>query len=568
MKLISVELTGSYKGLHDSVFDFSESNSFLLAFIGLNGCGKSQLLELIAESFAFIERYQRREFKVRKPLGFDVAIEYQLSRPTNHSAGSANMVAGSRMAVAEGIHNPKFKVNIQTDGDVKCYIDANETWQKVGIEELTLPDYIVGYSSGLNENLQRAFLKNAVQYFDVMNTKLKWRKELAGELNDTQMVEVNEKYLTRYPHIFDAPTGEALEQDGLMSLRERPVNLSQLVYLDYDSAGLVVASLAMLDRAFRQEVFDQLRFKHPSRLVIEYDLRGDLGEEESIRDIRVLIRIAGRDNFEGIGKQTTDTQFDLYELDYLHGKILFDFNDVETLSRLREENYSDPVIFFARLYKLQQLGAKNWRGVDRTALRRDDFLGTVKKPLKSKLPLTIRLMELADDEGEFANYDDLSDGEAQLLQTLACLKVFSQDPSNQRQALFLFDEPETHYNPAWRTYFHKHIKQCLGGDISRTKLLMTSHSPFMVSSLKQENVYFFERDEQFKVHMKPSREQTYGASFDILIKQFFGLRSLISQTVVDEIRKQLEQGDAQALEWIRQNLGSSPEKAYLLRKLG
>ena len=82
-----------------------------------------------------------------------------------------------------------------------------------------------------------------------------------------------------------------------MSLRESPVNLSQLVYLDYDSAGLVVASLAMLDRAFRQEVFDQLRFKHPSRLVIEYDLRGDLGEEESIRDIRVLVRIAVRDNF-------------------------------------------------------------------------------------------------------------------------------------------------------------------------------------------------------------------------------------------------------------------------------
>lgn len=70
MKLTSVELTGSYKGLYDSVFDFSESNSSFLAFTGLNGCGKSQLLELIAESFAFIERCQRREFRIRKSLGF------------------------------------------------------------------------------------------------------------------------------------------------------------------------------------------------------------------------------------------------------------------------------------------------------------------------------------------------------------------------------------------------------------------------------------------------------------------------------------------------------------------
>lgn len=165
-----------------------------------------------------------------------MAIVYQLSRPTNHSAGSENIVAGSRMAVAGGIHNPKFKVNIKTDGDVKCYMDTNETWQNIGIGELTFPDYIVGYSSGLNENLQRAFLKNAVQYFDVMNTKLKWRKELSGELNDIQMVEVNEKYLTRYPHIFDAPTGEALEQDGTnaqklnvgVQSKARPVNANTL----------------------------------------------------------------------------------------------------------------------------------------------------------------------------------------------------------------------------------------------------------------------------------------------------------------------------------------------------
>ncbi|MCF6282575.1 MAG: hypothetical protein L3J28_10295 [Candidatus Polarisedimenticolaceae bacterium] len=32
--------------------------------------------------------------------------------------------------------------------------------------------HVVGYASGLNENLQRSFLKNAVQYFDVMSESL------------------------------------------------------------------------------------------------------------------------------------------------------------------------------------------------------------------------------------------------------------------------------------------------------------------------------------------------------------------------------------------------------------
>lgn len=48
-----------------------------------------------------------------------------------------------------------------------------------GIEEEILPSQIIGYSSGLNENLQRAFMKNAIQYLDVMNIKRQWEQRLA-----------------------------------------------------------------------------------------------------------------------------------------------------------------------------------------------------------------------------------------------------------------------------------------------------------------------------------------------------------------------------------------------------
>jgi ABC-type multidrug transport system ATPase subunit len=48
MKLLSLELIGRYKGLADQAFDFSEASGSILAFIGLNGSGKSQLMESIA----------------------------------------------------------------------------------------------------------------------------------------------------------------------------------------------------------------------------------------------------------------------------------------------------------------------------------------------------------------------------------------------------------------------------------------------------------------------------------------------------------------------------------------
>ena len=45
-----------------------------MAFIGLNGSGKSQLLELIGETFAYLEHYQRTGFKTRPSLGFLVSV--------------------------------------------------------------------------------------------------------------------------------------------------------------------------------------------------------------------------------------------------------------------------------------------------------------------------------------------------------------------------------------------------------------------------------------------------------------------------------------------------------------
>ena len=47
MRLLSLTLDGQYKGLKDQTFNFEDSDDNVIAFIGLNGSGKSQLLELI-----------------------------------------------------------------------------------------------------------------------------------------------------------------------------------------------------------------------------------------------------------------------------------------------------------------------------------------------------------------------------------------------------------------------------------------------------------------------------------------------------------------------------------------
>jgi hypothetical protein len=68
--------------------------------------------------------------------------------------------------------------------------------------------------------------------------------------------------------------------------------------------------------------------------------------------------------------------------------------------------------------------------------------------------------------------------------------------------------------------------------------------------------------------MSEVAEKTFGASYEAIVKQNFEMKTLISQTAINEIREKIKSlSAAGAIEWIDKNLGDSTEKAYLLRQL-
>lgn len=541
MKLLSLNLEGVYKGLKDQSFDFSNSIGNVLALIGLNGSGKSQLLELIAEIFSYLERFCRDDFKIRTPLGFAVNVKYEI-RPY--------LDAQDMML---------WRVRIYRDGDADFFIRREGCWEPQHSSQAVLPQYIVGYSSGLNENLNRAFLKNAVQYFDVMTVRSNRRKQLSQKLEIKEKEELEQKFLNRFPGIFNS--------DNYDSIKEKDTLIPATVFLDYDCNALLMASLAILSDKHIDSLFPDIIYRYPKRMVIRYDLRNVPIEQDAIDDIKKLIELVGKAAVKGNCEQTSDDVFDRYELDFLAADIDIDFSIDGLTERFRDRYYGLPIRFFERLYKIQLLGLKNWQGKNKTLLRRDRFFGNVKKPLKSKLPLEIIELKLSDTNGNLVDFNDLSDGEAQLIQALGAARIFSQN-----NTLFIFDEPETHLNPAWRTHFHQYLSKSIDHNDevnNRVQVFLSTHSPFLLSSLRNENVYLFERNDN-SITMEPVTGTTYGASFDVLIRQFFGLQSLISQTAVEDIKKHLHglglSKEEQKL-WIENNVGDSMEKAYLLRKL-
>lgn len=582
MRLLSLSLQEQYKGLKNQVFDFSESQGQVIALVGLNGSGKSQLIELIGECFAFIERSQRDDFKVKKGLNFGFILEYQIHEVSNHSAGSAGMTCGGPLAQCGGIENPKYKVVLPVASKLlQVFVNKQSQWEEIPLSLLQLPR-VIGYSSGLNENLQRSFLKNASQIYQALNIRSRRQKELMRLQADYRnrydeesrkrlpmlIQDLNERFLTRYPHLFEEDLTQVgvgddmVEFNNPLGLRETYVNPSTHVYLDYDSAQLAIAALAILDDEILVRALAGTTFNRPVKLVLEYDLKNWTIEEELTKDIKKFISDAFPYNVTGLGRKTTDDEYELYELDFLRGTIELDLYDPDVKRNLRQSNIDSGLRMFERLYRIQQLGLKNLNAEMRRELNKDDYEGAVKKPLKAKLPLSVKELVLADEGGRTICFDDLSDGEAQLLQILAMTTLYRDE-----QTLFLYDEPETHLNPAWRTHFHGFLQQAMSTESANSQVFLATHSPFMISSLNRENVFMFQRCQAGNIDYRHPSNETYGASFDVLIKEHFGLHSLISQSVVEEIREQLKQGDSHARSWIEERLGKSPEKAYLLKRL-
>jgi predicted ATPase len=568
MKLLSITLDGEYKGLRSNTFDFSGSQGRLLAFIGLNGSGKSQLLELIGETFSYLERYMRKDFKVKSPLGFQVSVIYSIIVEGGQS------ILDYPIDLISDLIDPNeqiLKVEILYSGKVILNVKKDDIWHPISIEGCQFPiPRLVGYSSGLNENLQRSFMKTAVQFYDVMRIRGNRRKELAGDIDEAGIANINQRYLQRNKHIFAAPKDYDEELNNLHLLKESDTLIPRNLFMDYDCCALLMVAFSILPSAEISSILAEVRHNAPTLIKLRYSLNVGIVGEDSIRDIKLLMRAGGEECVEGIGKRASDEQYDLYELDFLEGLITLDMRRDDVRDRLLDINYGEPLRLFERLYKLQLLGVKNWGGNNLKKLRQSDFFETVKKPLKTKLPLSVERLELSDQHGNCISFDDLSDGEAQLIQVLAAARIFRDE-----QALFILDEPETHLNPSWRTYFHQHLAKANEVGEAWTEssqTILSTHSPFMISSLRKTDVYRFARNENNLITMNQAENQTYGASFDVLIKEYFDLKSLISQTVVEDIKSHLPNDDSQqeklrAREWLIENIGESMEKAYLLRKL-
>ena len=163
---------------------------------------------------------------------------------------------------------------------------------------------------------------------------------------------------------------------------------------------------------------------------------------------------------------------------------------------------------------------------------------------------------------------NFSDGEHQFLHTMGiCLML------KDRSTLLLLDEPETHFNPDWRAKFISILSDIIkagGGNNMMKEILLSSHSPFILSDCKPERVIFFEKNEKTnKIEAKSAKDlgiKTYGSSIDYILKNLFNTK-LIPQKSFEELRHIITDGTMDELLKAVEYFGESSEKQFLFRRI-
>ena len=99
--------------------------------------------------------------------------------------------------------------------------------------------------------------------------------------------------------------------------------------------------------------------------------------------------------------------------------------------------------------------------------------------------------------------------------------------------------------------------------MGKTYDFVITNSPLIVGCFRADNVSVYDAEQD---RYQPPVGETYGGSFDVLLKQMNKMNSLLPKVVVEDIRQVLN-GDPEAAITHLESFAPSGEKAYLLRQL-
>jgi len=556
MKLLKLELGEQFRSLHkDFNLEFhkltSKGYSSMMefqpfCFAGLNGSGKSNVLEALASIFYHLE------FCVAKfrPISFEKHFDRKKSTPdiykleyliSNKDDDHTQDYKSSNLVTIIKKKNEEPKMTIQKypfdDIEKARLIPFIPPIGDSTISEgkMYLPDLVVGYSSGENEILSLPFIKNRLVHLDEYKEAIKDDRDFIEP--ETSLVYIDEEMsqavLLACLIFEDKETLKPLKKElGILGIQSFRMNLhNHFIELVNKKETKKVPILNHIDEIFKK--FKKCTSFHFS----------------SNNDVEIItIDFLIDENTKKAFREHFDSAFELFRV----FQLLYELNNISIHEKTKEEVYKSKGVYTDGKIPIPELSDKVFYFLDYMIL---------KKIKGEKEPKELLLREF-------------SDGEHQFIHTMGISIMLKS-----KRTLLLLDEPETHFNPGWRAKFIKVLNDSIqsGGANNFLKdVVLTSHSPFIISDCLPNNVIFFKRDDKTK-NIEPKSASsldfnTYGTSVNIILDELFGY----SQSIGDLSNSILENIDFDSIKTLEdkkkikkelKHLGDSIEKDLILAKI-
>ena len=591
MKLLRLKITdpkgfrslqAGFEHRFRSDWDLQEEQSFApFVCAGPNGSGKSNLLEVLAaifyhleciylsnrpDSFDFDEQENPNGFRGNKAIPDGFEIEYLTKRPVE-LPGKDDQV---RLLISKALQKePEWRIwnAVQENWENLAKLEERENISTGrALRRALLPDYILGYSSGENEILSLPFFKMRFVQFDEYGQALK-NQDHYGDRPESRLVYLDSGFsqaILLCNLLFqDADALTPFRDDvKIEELREFRIIIRRSIEVEESQ----IPAFGSHDES-KRETIEEIVKGHPALTVIE--------DERQTKQYRVnLVQLLdGSDTSDKIIPRLMRCATCWY-LDEASDTLYLDYQVNDDTRQAFRENFDfeinrSPIALFQAFQVLLTLNLFAVSDPLKADLYQSDshyVSETVPTLASDERIMRFKFVKFRKtDVAEPVMLKNLSDGEHQLLHTLGLCLLFKST-----QSLFLLDEPETHFNPDWRANFVSRLHQSLG-DSDGQEMLVTTHTPFLISDSRPEKVLVFNKADGV-VSVSHPDYNTLGASINKITMATFGKRETIggfAQGKLQKFRQDFEEGKdkEQLIAEINRQLGDSVEKVLLIKTI-